>query len=494
MPKHPIAIVDIGSNSVRLVAYDGLKRSPVPIYNEKALCGLGKGVSATNRLREEAVEEALEALTRYRLILDHLEVRRLNVLATAAARDAENGPAFIERAEAILGVPIEVLTGEREAELAALGVVSGMTHPHGLVGDMGGGSTEIIRVRDAEVEAGITTPLGALRLRDDSGDDIREARRLAAKHLEAHQTMALDGEADFYAVGGTWRSLARLHMFETGHPLSVAHGYTVPSQDMLAYCEQAMKGVADDATGLDHISSARRPLLPFGAAVLAEIIERLTPANVVISALGVREGKLFERMDAGQRRLDPLLAGARDLAALRVRSMAYVDDLVPWVARFVDSAGLDEDERLARLREAACILSDVGWRAHPDYRGEQSLNVVAHAPFIGVDHAGRAFLAYAVFARNEGPSAEKLDPPLAALMDKDVRARALLIGLAMRLANVIAAGHEGALPCMPLEVKEGELVLTLHGRFKAQKTGRVASRLRHVAKQMGLEGRIDVAA
>ncbi len=489
MPSH--AIVDIGSNSVRLVVYDGLKRAPIPTYNEKALCGLGEGFATSNRLGDEAVEEAIAALTRFRLMLDHLGVERVNVLATAAARDAENGPDFVVRAEQIIGHPIEVLTGEREAELAALGVISGMIQPDGIVGDMGGGSTELVRVSDRVPDVGITTTLGALRLRDDAEGDVKVARALARERLKPYADLDLDGDHDFYAVGGTWRSLGRLHMFATDHPLHVAHGYTVPAKEMAGFCEKMMKGVDDDAPGLSHISSARAPLLPYGAAVLIEIIERLDPRNIVFSALGVREGKLYELLSPEVAAEDALVFGAYDLARLRVRSMPFVNDLIAWVDGFLASAGLEEDEEMARLRAAACILSDVGWRAHPDYRGEQSLNVVAHAPFIGVDHVGRAFVAYAVFARNEGSGAEKFDPPIARLMPDEMRARALLIGVVLRLAYVLSAGYPGALGCTPLTMEDGELVLTLTGRFKAQKTARVLSRLRAVGKQTSCDYRID---
>ena len=491
MPQQPLGIVDIGSNSVRLVVYDGLKRAPIPIYNEKALCGLGEGVSATNRLRDDAVEDALAALTRYRLMLDHLGVERVFVLATAAAREADNGPDFTTRAEEILRTEIEVLSGEREAELAALGVISGMTHPNGIVGDMGGGSTELVRVDDRRPARGVTTALGALRLRDDAEKDLKVARALAKERLKPHDDLNLDGKEDFYAVGGTWRSLGRLHMYATVHPLHVAHGYVLPAKTMLRYCEEVISGVPDDTPGLSHISSAREPLLPYGAAVLAQIIERLEPRNVVFSALGVREGKLYELLTDDVARSDALIAGAYDLASLRVRSMAFLDDLLAWVDGFMASADLEEDEELARLRRAACILSDVGWRAHPDYRGEQSLNVVAHAPFIGIDHVGRAFVSYAVLARNEGNGAEKYDAPIAELMDGKMRARALLIGVVLRLAYVLSAGHEGALGSTPLTMDDGELVLTLKGRFRAQKTNRVASRLRAIGKQLSCETRID---
>ena len=162
----PIAVIDIGSNSVRLVIYEGLTRSPTPIFNEKVLAGLGREVHSTGLLAADAVEKALQALRRFRTLCDIGGITRLWCVATAACRDADNGPEFIAAAERICRRSIAVLTGKQEAQYSALGVVSGLYQPDGIVGDLGGGSLELVDVRGESIRSGVTLPLGSLALQD----------------------------------------------------------------------------------------------------------------------------------------------------------------------------------------------------------------------------------------------------------------------------------------------------------------------------------------
>ena len=149
IPKsHPVAIVDIGSNSVRLVAFDNLDRSPIPAFNEKSLCALGNGVFSTGRLSKNGMEKALSALKRFRVLIDIMGITDVHVIATAAARDATNGPEFLSAAQdALGGAEVKLLSGQREAQLSAFGVLSGVHNPDGVVGDLGGGSLELIDVK-----------------------------------------------------------------------------------------------------------------------------------------------------------------------------------------------------------------------------------------------------------------------------------------------------------------------------------------------------------
>src|SRR5215470_7422565 len=208
----PVAVIDIGSNSVRLVAYEGLTRSPTPIFNEKVLAGLGREVQTTGLLAPDAVEKALGALMRFRALCASMGVKRMWAIATAACRDAHNGHAFIAQAEKICGTRVDVLSGRREAELSALGVISGMYKPDGIVGDLGGGSLELIDVRGRRVGGGVSLPLGGLALQDLSHKSIKRAERIVKEHLADLATLKAGTGRTFYAVGGTWRALARLHI------------------------------------------------------------------------------------------------------------------------------------------------------------------------------------------------------------------------------------------------------------------------------------------
>jgi exopolyphosphatase / guanosine-5'-triphosphate,3'-diphosphate pyrophosphatase len=488
----PVAIIDIGSNSVRLVAYEGLTRAPVPLYNEKVMCGLGRNVATTGRLNEEAVERALKALARFRALCDTMHVGQVSVLATAAARDAANGQAFLQAAADACGYQIELLSGSREAQLAALGVVSGFFRPDGVVGDLGGGSLELTDVAGTEIGSGITLPLGGLSLQALSGGSVKKAQRIAREALDrAPQLGQLKGRA-FYAVGGTWRALARLHLTARNHPLRVMHGYELDPKEGLDFLRLVEREDARSLKDIETVTEARRPLLAYGAIVLEEIIRAGEPKEIVVSALGVREGLLFERLDPEARTTDPLLASASEFNLLRSRAPRHCEELRPWSDRFFETLGFDETETERRLRHAACLLADIGWRAHPDYRGEQSLNLIAYAGFVGIDHPGRAYLALSVFFRHEGLSLDKASPVLAKLAGSRLLDRARLLSAIMRVAYPISVAMEGVLPRVPLLARGGEVVLQLPQSMAALANERLTNRLRQLAKLVDLSPKIEL--
>lgn len=491
--RTPVAIIDIGSNSVRLVAYHRLTRAPTPLYNEKVLCGLGRNVITTGRLNEEAVRRALAALARFRVLCEVMKIDRVFVLTTAAARDAENGPDFLAAAEAACGHPIELLSGRREAELSALGVISGFHAPDGVVGDLGGGSLELVDVRGATVGQGVTMPLGGLALQDLTGGSPKKAQKIVRDHLKkaAPQLETLRGRS-FYAVGGTWRALARLHQAARLYPFHVMHGYCVEPSDELNFLEVVERVDTALLADVETISEARRPLLAYGAIVLEEIIRIGRPREVAISASGVREGLLYEQLDRETRAVDPLLAAASELNVLRARSPGHANDLIAWTDRFVSALDGPETADERRLRHAACLLSDIGWRAHPDYRGEHSIDVITQGAFVGIDHPGRAYLALAVYFRHEGVAAEKASPMLRGLAGPRLFERARLLGGLLRVAFPVSAGMAGTLPRIPIGVADGKVLLTIPAEWRALAGERILGRVRGLGRVIGLEGRVEV--
>lgn len=490
----PVAIVDIGSNSVRLVVYEGLTRAPTPIFNEKALCGLGRNVATHGRLHEDGIAKALKALARFRILCDTMQVGEVRALATAAARDAENGPAFIAEAEAALGAPIAVLDGEREAELSALGVLSGFDGADGVVGDLGGGSLELIDIAAGRVGGkGVSLPIGGLALQDKSGGSVRKAQKIARDALAAAGPMDHLRGRTFYAVGGTWRALAKLHMNQRGYPLHVMHGYAFQPRDLVDFADIVERVDIESLESIETVSEARRSLLAYGAVVLEEIVRRGRPKQIVLSALGVREGLLYEMLDARTRAEDPLISAAQALNLLRSRSPRHGDELLRWTDGVMASSGLEETAEETRLRHAACLLADIGWRAHPDYRGEQSLNIIAHAAFVGIDHPQRAFLALSVFFRHMGLSMDTVSPRIRELVNSRALDRARILGGVMRVAYLVSASMPDVLPRTPLRVEERKLVLTLPSEWSDLASERLFARLRQLAKLIGREPLIRVA-
>jgi exopolyphosphatase / guanosine-5'-triphosphate,3'-diphosphate pyrophosphatase len=272
-----VAVIDIGSNSVRLVVYEGLTRAPTPLFNEKVLAGLGRQVQTTGLLAQTAIDIALAALRRFRALCDILQVERVFAIATAACREAENGPEFIQKAERICRTRIDVLSGKREAQLTALGVISGVYQPDGLIGDLGGGSLELVEVHRVRARKGLTLPLGGLALQDIAGKSIKKAERFVIEALDDVDLLERGEGRTFYAVGGTWRSLARLHMWQTGYPFHIMHNYRISAREALEFARLVHRVDPETLSKIEVINTARRPLLPYAALVMEHLLRSMKP-------------------------------------------------------------------------------------------------------------------------------------------------------------------------------------------------------------------------
>lgn len=489
-----IAVIDLGSNSVRLVVYESVTRSLVTIFNEKVLCGLGREVQSTGLLAPDAVNKALNALKRFRALYKVMKVGRVIAIATAAARDAKNGPAFIEQAERICGCKIEILTGAREAHLSALGVVSGLHKPNGIVGDLGGGSLELVEVRGNAVRKGVTTALGSLALQDASQESPKRAEKIVKTALaNVAPLKALKGRT-FYAVGGTWRALARLHIIHTGYPLRIMHGYSISGAQALEFVRQLRLGPGPTGVpiaGIASVAGARQPLLVYAALVLEHILLIAKPKTIVFSTYGVREGALFEMLPAADRALDGMVCAAQQLNKLHSRSALHAEELRGWTDRFFKVAKIKETVEDKRVRHIASLLSDVGWRGHPDHRGEQMVNLIANGNFGSISHQDRAFVALAVFYRYAGLNENNEVPlHLKELLTLAQVDRARILGATFRVAYLISAARPGVLPAIHFRSKERKLLLVFEHRMVDLVADRVGNRFKQLARMVGRTGSI----
>ena len=492
--RQPVSVIDIGSNSIRLVIYEGVARAPSILFNEKMLAGLGKGLVTTGELDPEGVKRSIEEFRRFRVLSEQAGSESLHVIATAAAREARNGPEFIERVEEILGTDIRVLSGREEAHLAALGVSSAFYKPDGIVGDLGGGSLELVDIKGDEVGEGVTLPLGGLRLRDMSGNSLEEAAKIARQEVGRAQWLSVGEGRSFYCVGGTWRNLARLHMMAVGYPLQVMHGYKLDPEKHVDFLKKVASGEIKDIKGVERISKSRRTLLPFGATVLLEVMRVAKPSEIVISANGVREGYLQSLLEEPERSADPLIAAAEDLAILRSRSVAHARELAEWSGPAFAALGITETEDEARYRRAACLLADIGWRAHPDYRGLQSLNIISHGAFVGVDHPGRAYIALANLFRHEGLFDDALSPEMRELATARYVRLAQLLGGLLRVVYLLTASMPGIIPQLRWEKRgEDSLVLIVPRSIAALIGERPQGRMAQLAKITGLKLDFELA-
>ncbi len=484
----PVAVIDIGSNSVRLVAYERLSRALTPLYNEKVLCGLGRGIAKTGALSDEAVELTLATLARFRHLADQMQIRSLQVIATAAVREASNGSAFISNAERILATPLTILSGDEEARAAALGVQSGFYQPDGIVGDLGGGSLELVTVTPGHIGEGVSHKLGVIRTHEEAGGKPDAAYDIALQRLAVDPTAASLAGRQLYLVGGSWRNLAKLHMTITDYPLSVMHGYSVEAAEFASFCKDVAKGKLSDNPAMASVSRSRKTHLPIGAAILRALYEVGQPETIVLSALGVREGLLFDSLDEAEKQRDPLLDAAFELAILRSRSPQHAKELADWTGMAFEALSVGETKYEARLRTAASLLADIGWRAHPDYRGKQSHNIIAHGAFSGIDHPGRLYLAMANYYRHQGLSDDSHSRPFKAIVPDRLARQARLLGALFRVAYALTASMAGVLPETHLENGDPKrLTLVLPKHLSGLQGERLTKRMGALAKITGRE-------
>jgi len=451
-----VAVIDIGSNSLRLVIYDGVRRSPRALFNEKVMCGLGRNLEATGRLDPDGVALARTNMQRFVTLARDIAVRRLDVLATAAVRDASDGRTFVAEIERRHRLKVQILSGEQEGRLSAYGVLAGIPDAGGIVGDLGGGSAELVPVAGGQVGAAATLPIGPLRLAEHAEDE-RTLRDAIDKHLASVPwlTTKVDGNT-FYAVGGAWRALARIHMEQTRYPLHVIQQYTLSRREAEDFLDLIARLSKKSLEKISTVSRKRLDVVPIAARVLHRLLRRIAPKQLVFSAFGLREGHLYGLLDEDKQRADPLLTGCADAAVANRRFGADGEELFAWIAPLFPN----EDEERRRLRHAAALLSDIAWHEHPDYRAEQALRSVLYMPVAGVDHHGRAYLAAAVYARYGGGDPGSGDV-LNRLLDDDALTAARRTGLALRLGYTLSGGVPGALARNKLAIENGALVLTL---------------------------------
>jgi exopolyphosphatase/guanosine-5'-triphosphate,3'-diphosphate pyrophosphatase len=482
------AVVDLGSNSVRLVVFEGQGRNPVAIFNEKAVLRLGRGLHQSGRLNEDGLAQAVTVLARYHQVARAMRADPFEVLATAAVRDAANGPEFVANLQAALpSVTIRVLSGEQEAGFSASGLLCGIPKADGILADIGGGSLEVVHLEAGAMRQARTLPLGVLRLSDRAGGDVVRARAISEETMGSVPWLAQGAGRDLYLVGGAWRALARIHMEQTGYPLAIVHHYTLEreeARDLAGVIGAANRRALERLPG---VSRRRVDDMPFAAVVLRRLLRATGARRVVFSANGLREGWFMQQVAADHRDENPLIAAARDMAARFGRSVALPPALADWTAPLFP----DESPDRRTLREAACWMSDAGSHDHPEYRAEQAFFRILRQPAVALDHHARAFLALTLALRYEAePDMQFLDGARMLLDMSSLRSAAIL-GIALRLAYTLCGGTAELLAGTTLIRETDRLTLRLTtgaGVFAGEAVTRRLDRLAQVA---GLEARTE---
>lgn len=453
-PFARVAIIDIGSNSVRLVVYDGPRRIPFILFNEKVMAGLGAELGKTGRIGADAMERSLRALARFRSLCADMEVEEIRCVATAAVREADNRADFLARVTD-LGLTIRILSGEDEGRLSAAGLLSGMPDADGIMGDLGGGSLELVRVSDGRALQAISMPLGVLRIAEIRSHGKAALGKKLATILAESGWKDIPPGLPFYMVGGSWRALAKVDMHVLDYPLPIFHHYEMAPARVPALIRFLANGDRSIAKGLPSLSPSRVPMLPHAAALLQELASLLRSSRLVVSAFGLREGLLYQDLPPDIATQDPLLVAARAEGDAQGRFAGHGDLIDRWIAPLF----VDDPAPMHRIRHAACLLADVGWRANPDFRAERGLETGVHGNWVGISAAERAMLGQALYTSlgGSGSGADWLDQ-LAGQADL---ARAVQWGLAIRLAQRLSGGVASALQRTTVALDDTGIVLRL---------------------------------
>ena len=453
-----IAVVDVGSNSLRLVVFERLGTTLMPLLNEKIMCALGRGIALTGRLNPEGIELAFANLQRFVALSRALGVDHLAIIATAAVREAEDGRAFAAEAERRCGVPVRIVEGSEEARLSAAGVLAGIRRADGVVSDLGGGSVELVRVDSAAgapIGAGVSLPIGPLRLAE-LGDN-RKALAATVEHaIAAAPVLRQAAGKTLYLVGGAWRAIARLHMEQTHYPLHIIHEYAIARRPAEGFLDIMAGQSRRSLERIASISRKRLELVPLAALILRELIAAGRPERIVFSAFGLREGYAAGLLPPDPQS-DPLIAATMGIAASQSRAGSDGDRLQRWTAPVFPEL----DERARRLHRAACWLSDFAWTEHPDYRAEHAFTRSLRMPVAQINHRERVFVALALHARYGGAADDPVKAATSTLVDDGAAGEARSLGLALRLAYTLCGGALELLDEVRLAREASGLVLEL---------------------------------
>ena len=479
------AVIDIGSNTIRLVVYENRERAPYVIFNEKVFCGLGLGVAESGKMIRRSIVKATRTLSRFLIFLKKMDVKDYRAIATSAVRDALNGRQFVADVKRETGLDIKIVSGPEEAKLSGNGVICAVPRATGIIGDLGGGSLELALVHEKNVSRETTLPIGPLQFQDKRGNRIPSAKTKIDEYLKGVGWITEEQGRKFYAVGGSWRALAHIHMLETKYPLINMHNYVIPVEEIIDLAKRVSKMTEQDLKKYRaHISTKRRKNLPLAALVLWRLLKILNPCKYVVSAFGVREGILYNEMEPEVRKQDSLIISCHQVAKMTGRFPDHGERLYKWI----DGLFENETEDHKRLRLAICILCDVGWRGHPEYRAEKVVAEVLYGRLGGVNHTDASLIAMALYVCYGGTTSRVKQVKTArSLISSEDMLYARRIGLSLRLAQRISAGTSEGLKLVKLVKSDKFLILSVKPGMEDMVNELVAQRLNSLSKFLDVD-------
>ena len=488
LSKTRVGVIDIGSNSIRLVIYDRLKRVPIPIFNEKIMCALGKGINKTKKLNQLGKKEANKSIVRFVYMAHLMQVKKLFTFATAAVREAKDGKSFIDNLEKELSIKIEVLSGKKEAKLAGLGVLAAIPEASGIIGDMGGGSFELAKVNNGKITEKKVSPLGALILLGISseGDDL--ISQTIHSHLNGFNEFQIETVNNFYAVGGGFRNLAKAYISINNYPIKILHNYKIKATDLEYTLNKLINMPHSEINSLENVSEKRSETLKYTAILMKYIIQYMEPKYIIFSVYGVREGILFNNLSKKEQLKDPLISGSIDFISKNKQMIDYANELTEWL----EPLFIEEDNNFKRLLNSICILSNIARFEHPEYRGEIAFRRFFDSSIIGISHQDRLFIATALYYCYSSNLDESTINISSLFLDETMLTKTKSIGYAIRLAYNITAGSTGIISSINLKINKPYLNLEFDIITKNLIGEVVEKHLSRLAKNINLNPKVEI--
>lgn len=477
-------VIDIGSNSIRLVVYDDLSRAPFPRFNEKSMVALGAGLGPDGSFTDETIARAMHAIQRLSAIAQAMEVVRIDVFATEATRRASNGKELIDAIREKTGLETRILSGEEEAFYSAHGIISGFYQPKGMMGDMGGGSLEVAEVIGDTVGERMTSmPLGALPVRAKMEEGYGVAKKWIDDILSESLPPLLINPV-FFAVGGGWRALARILIATNNSPISVVHGYELPAKEVRSLAGRIARMTTEEISALPDVPRRRIATLAASALVMSRVLRKLAPERVAFSAYGVREGWLYEQLEEDEQYRDPLIEGAQSIGLPMARVPAFSEALGNWTEHLFPG----ETQSDKRLRLAVCALTDIAWREHEKIRATDSFLRLLQFPFVSLSHSERAFISVAILARYGGKVDDMVKKTVSELLTDNQLRRAEILGRTLLLGHRFSASVPAILQHARIRIDPDAVRLEILDARSVPDSDAVQIRLRQLAKATGLDG------
>tara|TARA_Y100001960_G_C14781621_1_gene887263 strand:- start:2297 stop:3787 length:1491 start_codon:yes stop_codon:yes gene_type:complete len=442
------AVVDLGSNSFRLVIFDDIEKYPHQYITERYRAGLAEGKDSDNFvLSDEKIDKTIKALKWFDWVCKEQHVETVVVVATSAIREAKNNEELIKRARLELGVEINIIDGETEARLSAIGALNSIKKADGLVLDLGGGSLEIY---DTNTQSQLSLPLGVLSLRAITNDNPDKAIELLKEELSKHDWIKNAKGLDIIANGGGMRSIAVLHMKKTGYTIQVPQGYEIDRVSAMPFIDELfdVDRIAPYFTGYDD---KFKTAIPYRAALLKALFEiNENFAKLKFSNFGLREGVLFSQIETTDYNLAEKYA--KNMAVEKGFGLEYSLSSYSFVSEVLQ----DTDHDMLYLTS---LLKDIAWRVHKQYRAETLFDDILNLDFVGIDHKLRAKLAIACYFTQES----RLTPRHIAIVRKILTDNDILdcrlVGQAYKLTELINPARNGDFSESTLGYKHGILDL-----------------------------------